>query len=52
MVTLWQQPDGSYQWVNGTYTPDDIEAAQAASDFATWASTNANVTPPQPEPAP
>lgn len=47
-VQVYAHPDGSYQWVEGTYSDSDIKAANASGNAADWVRANAQVVaPPQ-----
>ncbi len=51
-VQVVANPDGSYQWVDGTFTDADRDAANAAVTNGTWASWWAHNTKVVSEPPP
>lgn len=44
-VQVYQNSDGSYEWVEGTYTIADVDAANQSGDSITWIQANAQVVP-------
>ena len=47
-LVVYAQPNGSYQWVDKTYTEADVQACAAATDSKAWIEQNATIKqPPQ-----
>lgn len=45
-VEVYAHPDGSYQWVDGTFTDADLQACKAAPNADQWIQQNATVLQP------
>ena len=44
-VEAYDNGDGSYQWVAGTFTDADVQACIASGDSTAWLKANATILP-------
>jgi hypothetical protein len=44
-IKIYKNDNGSYEWVEGTYTKDDFDQARAADDAVTWLEQHAEIIP-------